>query len=744
MEHKSLPVQLQNDAFRFCKIDRYRKYDPGPDPLKPKPNTNFKSPVGKNWNTDACVFTYQQISEFAFGSKPNNYGVMGGYGGLVIIDCDAKELMDHMASNAKDTFTVKTAKGFHYYYLIPELKENLKPTYGPEKIKQGDIQSYGVQVVGPYSQHVTGCFYEVYKDLPIATMSLDEFYVLLKDFLPAAKLEKAQPKVKQYKQDTTGLNCVEILRVWGYDVDHTITNSGDIKGPSPVHASTTGTNFKVTGSTNKWRCWACQSGGGPFQLIALLEGLMDCQDIVKGSMTHELYKKIESIAISKYGYVPPAFTTEIDVLKYITDQNEFVRFGSAMYRHTTNGYIKTQPGELENYIMQMLKNIAEHCSESLAKSIQKVKFFSMMCSAIDKRSVLYDDMPDTIVYNGIAHNMRTDVLESAGVTPLTTSVAPQKIATPTWDLVLGNIFGNDKELLEYVQRCVGCTISGVNKDELFFILYGTGANGKSTFLETIKSVLGSYYAVSIDTSLLVKKRNTERASYEVARLYRKRLVIAPEATDGDLDEAMVKRLASIDEITAREIYSTPFSFIPSHKVWLTTNNKPVLRGSDHGLRRRLKMIPFTNVVSATPIPNMKENLEREAPGILQWCIDGYKKYLLAGGVGDCSAVNNTTQTYIEEQDSVATFLAEECVKSPTHRIKTRDCLNEYNAWAGKSDHHYGSSTFNERMKKLGVQWKHTDRGNYFLGIYIQRSSVNKYSTEIVGEFITHPITGEAI
>jgi putative DNA primase/helicase len=143
---------------------------------------------------------------------------------------------------------------------------------------------------------------------------------------------------------------------------------------------------------------------------------------------------------------------------------------------------------------------------------------------------------------------------------------------------------------------VGYTLTGLVQEEVLFVLWGTGRNGKSTFRETLHALLGDY-AIGSDAGLLVTSKAGGGASPDVARLYGRRLVAINETSQNDhLNESRVKFLTSNDKITARNLYSEPFDFDPTHKTFLTTNHKPVVRGTDTGIWRRIHLLPFSAVI----------------------------------------------------------------------------------------------------------------------------------------------------
>ena len=190
---------------------------------------------------------------------------------------------------------------------------------------------------------------------------------------------------------------------------------------------------------------------------------------------------------------------------------------------------------------------------------------------------------------------------------------------PHWEAFLEKII-EDKELIAYLQRAVGYVLTGLTSEEVMFVLWGDGNNGKSTFRETLFAILGDY-AVGSDATLLVDDRRRGGATPDLVRLHGRRLVTINETEQNDhLKELRVKYITGHDAITARDLYEGYFDFTPTHKTFLTTNNKPIVKGTDEGIWRRIHLLPFVRVIPAEERdPNFREKmLLPELPGILNW------------------------------------------------------------------------------------------------------------------------------
>jgi putative DNA primase/helicase len=254
---------------------------------------------------------------------------------------------------------------------------------------------------------------------------------------------------------------------------------------------------------------------------------------------------------------------------------------------------------------------------------------------------------------------------------------------PNWEAFLDKIFAGDHALIEYLQRAMGYLLTGLN-EEVLFVLWGTGDNGKSTFRETIFALLGDY-AVGSDASMLVTTKHAGGATPDLARLCGRRLLTINETQQNDfLNEARMKFITSHDTITARNLYEAPFDFTPTHKTFLTTNHKPIVRGTDTGIWRRLHLVPFlTTIEPESRDPHFREKmLTPELSGILNWAIDGLKAYNRVG-LNAPQAVASATAEYHHDMDIVGLWIEERCVRDPGSVVKTIELYHDYKQWSEK-------------------------------------------------------------
>ena len=274
---------------------------------------------------------------------------------------------------------------------------------------------------------------------------------------------------------------------------------------------------------------------------------------------------------------------------------------------------------------------------------------------------------------------------------------------PSWDRMVQTILGGDAELIAFVQRAVGFSLTGSVAEQMLFLLWGHGANGKSTFLNAILGMLGPDYGMQAPDGLLLAKRHDSHPT-ERADLFGKRLVSSAEVEDGRrLNEALVKQLTGGDRVRGRHMREDFWEFEPTHKLWLAVNHKPVIRGTDHGIWRRVKLIPFT--VTIGPEDQDKDlpaKLKAELPGILAWAVRGCLDWQ-QHGLGEPEAVRAAVAQYRGEMDVLGTFLTECCVEGKGCTARAGDVYAAYKKWCEANGEYVASQTaFGTSIAERGI------------------------------------------
>ena len=293
-----------------------------------------------------------------------------------------------------------------------------------------------------------------------------------------------------------------------------------------------------------------------------------------------------------------------------------------------------------------------------------------------------------------------------------------------WIKFLDEIFAGDSELIEFIQKAVGYTLTGSNKEQCMFICFGEGSNGKSVFLDVMTALLGDYSRTARVESLMTKK-NDSSASQDIARLKGARLVVTGEPNEGaKFNEGLIKQLTGGDVVTARFLYGKEFEFKPEFKLWLATNHKPVIRGTDKGIWRRIRLIPFeVQIPEEKQDKELTDKLIEELPQIMQWAVEGTLKWL-AHGLTSPQSVVNATKEYRNEMDVINSFVDEECQTVKGFETKASDVYNAYNQWGKLNNEFVMSSTrFGREMSKRFDKKRRSD-GGYYVNLRLNKDDTS--------------------
>lgn len=278
-------------------------------------------------------------------------------------------------------------------------------------------------------------------------------------------------------------------------------------------------------------------------------------------------------------------------------------------------------------------------------------------------------------------DLRTGELRAHCPEDLVTKLAPVAFdagaVCPTWTAFLERVIP-DAEVRAFLQEAAGYALTGVTTEQVLFFLFGLGANGKSTLTDTLQALFGDY-GRQAEPGLLLARQDVHPTG--VADLQGARLVVATEVEEGRrLGEATVKQLTGGDRIKARYMRADFFEFTPTHKLFLHGNHRPIVRGTDHAIWRRLRLIPFTvTILRDEQDKSLVGRLRRELPGILTWAIEGCLRWQQTG-LSEPAAVLAATSAYRTDMDVVGGFLAESCVVADNAWVSAASLYRAYSTW----------------------------------------------------------------
>lgn len=320
------------------------------------------------------------------------------------------------------------------------------------------------------------------------------------------------------------------------------------------------------------------------------------------------------------------------------------------------------------------------------------------------------------VENGVVDLKKGELLQGRPEIAITKKAAVSYtpgLRNVRWEQFLDHVTRGDKELQEWLQKAVGYTLTGLNNQDVLFLVYGPPGSGKNTFVETIFNALGKTgYAWMLDTNVLVAtEKKSSSDEYHMAELRGRRMVWVDELPEGDrIKENQVKKMTGSATLSARSPGEKPFTFESRAKLWITTNHRPII--TDDAMWRRLRPIPLTNVPEK-PDPGLKEYLsdpDGGLPAVFSWAVDGAIKYLNSSEtdpLGWCSAVKEAADIYRKNEDRLGLFLGEETVEMEGASTPIKRLFNIYRFWS--------EDRGEKPLTQIAFQRKLSDRGVVLVG-----------------------------
>jgi P4 family phage/plasmid primase-like protien len=278
------------------------------------------------------------------------------------------------------------------------------------------------------------------------------------------------------------------------------------------------------------------------------------------------------------------------------------------------------------------------------------------------------------------------------ITKICGTVYEKDASCPRWETFLAEIFDGDQQMIRFVQCALGYSLTGSVRDNFFFILHGTGKNGKSKLLETAAHVLGDYMITTPADTWAEKPPGA--ASNDIAALPGARFVTTNETEKNhSLRAGLVKQITGGDKVSARKMFREFFEFTPQCKLWIATNNKPKVSGSDGAIWDRIRLLPFNvkfvpqeELIEGQRVRDneLMDKLLAELPGILAWMVRGCAEWQRSG-LPPAVAITEAAEVYRASQDSVQGFIDECCDVSHGMTCAVKDLFAAYEIWCGAHD-----------------------------------------------------------
>jgi putative DNA primase/helicase len=640
--------------------------------------------------------------EFGGFDFRHNVGIVAGKvsGILILDDDDGGETLRRNGWHIPATPTVKTKRGHQYYFHCPETGF---PTF--DVAGKLEVRGDGAYVAAPPSVHPSGDRYEW-------AISPDE-------------AELAEPPTWLTEQVR-----LRGRRMRAEDVGETISNGARNK-----------TLFSIAGTLRR-------RGLDEAAIAAALRGInatkcetpLDEAEVRKIAKSAARYDPAQPQAVpeepSPNGHpereAPRRNLTDLgNAERFVDEHGGLVRYCNPWKKWLVfdgKHWTLDDTGEVERKmkitVRRMYAEAAneedDHRRRELAKHAKSSESKKRIHDALQLAQtesgipVLPDDLdrdPWLLNIDNGTLDLRTGDLHAHRREDLITKLAPveyrPQAEAPRFFRFLSEVFAGDKDLIAFVRRFAGYSLTGSTRERVFAILHGFGKNGKTTLVELFRDVLGDYATNTATETVLA--RRSEGINNDVAALKGARFASTAEVEqDRRLAESKVKALTGSDTVTARKLYGEPFDFKPQFKLWLSTNHKPVIRGTDDAIWDRIRLIPFAQrFEGAKADPKLPEKLREELPGVLAWMVRGCLEWQ-RDGLGQPEKVRTATEGYRTEMDVLAAFLEERCVVDPGVWVKFADLYGAYTDWCDETGEKAETKRrFGDRLKERGFE---PDRG----------------------------------
>jgi putative DNA primase/helicase len=287
---------------------------------------------------------------------------------------------------------------------------------------------------------------------------------------------------------------------------------------------------------------------------------------------------------------------------------------------------------------------------------------------------------------------------------------------PNWLRFLERVMDGNKALIGFLQRAVGYTLTGRTSEQVLFLMLGSGANGKTTFLTTLRALMDEYAQQTPMDTLMVSRQSGN--TNDLARLEGARFVSAVEAELGkQLAETKIKYMTGGDPITARYLYGEFSTFTPQFKLWLATNELPRIDSTDEGMWRRIRVIPFDVTIPREERDgSLPDKLKAELPGILSWAVQGCLDWQQQG-LSPPPEVMSATNSYRSDMDVLAQWLGDTCVMAPDAMITAKEICESHKEWCETNGYEpLQQASLGRRLKTKGFKKKRTGKVRYWLGL----------------------------
>jgi P4 family phage/plasmid primase-like protien len=660
--------QLQNKKFRFVLIDKHTK-----------------RPFEMNWTTENN-YTYDDPKLIRHVGAGNNYGVMGGHGGLIIIDCDNKKFEKEIKQILPSTYTIESGgkdKGKHFY-LFSKNTEKIVLEKDGEHL--GEVQGEGAQCVGPGSIHPkTKKKYKVINDVPIAKIS-DKILNKIKEKYVTKKV-----KVEWSKYESTTLGSqIDITEL--IDISNFKKSGDEYYGSHPIHGSEGGMNFFVNPKKGLWYCFRHNSGGDALAYLAIKEGVCSCDDFSKGQkLRGKAFNDVLKIGEEKYK-INRYDTKDLNkyVLQLLYDKKKdkateviTQKILNENYIHTTR---KDEKSEMWIYRDGIYKPNAKSYIQEVCRDILGISYKTSLSNIViakieaetfieQEELFVNENLNKVAVENGILDIKKRELEEFNpkyrffNKLPVTFNKSKRINAIKEF---FKEVLKSDEEI-KVMQEIFGYLLLRDYKMEKCFMFLGGGRNGKGKTLSLMKSFVGSENCSNLSLQTL------EKDNFAIGELFSKMANLA-----GDISDTALKETGNLKELTGRDMISAArkflnrISFQNYAKLIFAANNLPKTYDETLAFFNRWVLIDFIyTFLPQKEIDTLSETEKKrtklrdediivkitskdELSGLLNWALDGLDRLLKQRDFSYSSSTKDVKNMWLRKSDSVRAFIMD-CV-----------------------------------------------------------------------------------
>ncbi len=675
-----IPKPLKKDKFRFIKV-----------------KNKTKRPFENNWQKSKN-YKHEDPQLKNHLKKGGNYGVVCGYGKLVVIDCDQKESELAVKKHLPKTLTVKTGSGGkHYYFICNDLEKPIRLTSGNAQGDIGDVQFTGKMVVGPGSVHPSGNKYKIVNKNKIAKVKAEDIKGALSPWIKKTVREDSLDS-QDYSNDLD-LNITDFVSTGGFT-----KRGNEYQGAHPIHGSKTKMNFCVNPSKNTWYCFRHDTGGGALSWVAVKHGIISCDEAVPGALKGKKFKEVLKILEKKYDIkteTTPKKERELDaeefkiqhiILETLSDADKKMEqkareasealareFQKIYSVHTIEQDDNREMWIFEDgiYVPKGETKIKAFCRRIMGNAYKKY-YLNLVLDKIeadtfiDKKKFFSEENPWLLpVKNGIL-DLKTRVLndhspEKIFFTKLPIKYDP-KAGCPGLKKFIRQIIRESD--IPLIQELFGFILVKDYFLHKCFMFIGDGSNGKGRLIHLIKRFVGEDNAEGIDLHELVN------SPFAMANLHRKLVNLA-----GDISNEAIGKINILKELTgdglvgANRKNKSYIKFNNYAKIINSANKLPQIFDDSYGTWRRWVKIPFINKFVSEKeykkIPDSeKENVfikrpkivekileenPKELSGLLNWALNGLDRLIINEEFSTSKTVQEVERSWKRESNSFEAF-----------------------------------------------------------------------------------------